>query len=82
MSFENMVKVLMGEAQAVVDSAEAGLQSDVTASRVYTKGVLTMKVDFQPKWRKAGSSTRKALAYREIRDRRLFESTLTLWEHD
>ena len=49
MRFEDMVKVLMGEAQAVVDSAEAELQSDVTASRVYTKGVLTMKVDFQPK---------------------------------
>jgi hypothetical protein len=49
MSFENMVKVLMGEAQAVVDSAEAELQSSVTESRAYTKGVLTMKVDFQPK---------------------------------
>jgi len=49
MSFENMVKVLMGESQAVVDAVEAALQSDVTGSRVYTKGVLTMKVDFQPK---------------------------------
>jgi hypothetical protein len=49
MSFENMVKVLMGESQAVVDAVEAALQSDVTQSRVFTKGVLTMKVDFQPK---------------------------------
>lgn len=49
MSFENMVKVLMGESQAVVDAVEAAVQSNVTQSRAYTKGVLTMKVEFQPK---------------------------------
>jgi hypothetical protein len=49
MSFENMVKVLMGESQAVVDAVEAEMQPDVTESRAYTKGVLTMKVEFQPK---------------------------------
>ena len=49
MRFEDMVKVLMGETQVVVDAVEAALQSDVTESRVYNKGVLVMKVDFQPK---------------------------------
>lgn len=49
MRFEDMVKVLMGEAQAVVDAVEAALQSDVTQSRVYNKGVLAMQVEFQPK---------------------------------
>lgn len=49
MRFEDMVKVLMGKTQAVVDAVEAELQSDVTESRAYTKGVLTMRVVFQPK---------------------------------
>lgn len=49
MRFEDIVKVLMGEAQAVVDAVEAELQPNVTESRVYNRGVLVMKVEFQPK---------------------------------
>jgi len=49
MRFEDMVLILAGQAQRVVDLVEAEMQPDVTESRAYTKGVLTMKVEFQPK---------------------------------
>ena len=49
MRFEDMVLILAGQAQRVVDLVEAEMQSNVTESRAYSKGVLTMKVDFQPK---------------------------------
>ncbi len=49
MRFEDMVLILAGLNQRVVDLVEAEMQPDVTESRAYSKGVLTMKVDFQPK---------------------------------
>jgi hypothetical protein len=49
MRFEDMVLILSGQGQRVVDLVEAEMQSNVTESRAYSKGVLTMKVDFQPK---------------------------------
>ena len=49
MRFEDMVLILAGQGQRVVDLVEAEMQSNVTESRAYSKGVLTMKVDFQPK---------------------------------
>jgi hypothetical protein len=49
MRFEDMVLILSGLSQHVVNLVEAEMQSDVTESRAYTKGVLTMKVEFQPK---------------------------------
>jgi hypothetical protein len=49
MRFEDMVLILSGLSQHVVNLVEAEMQPDVTESRAYTKGVLTMKVEFQPK---------------------------------
>jgi len=49
MRFEEMVLILSGLSQHVVNLVEAEMQPDVTESRAYTKGVLTMKVEFQPK---------------------------------
>jgi hypothetical protein len=49
MRFEDMVLILSGLSQHVVDLVEAEMQPDVTESRVYTKGVLTMTGWFQPK---------------------------------